>query len=87
MNIISDTMLVAWRGYELKDGETFIANMVVLLSTDDVGTTVYCLCQGWMIKDATNIVPGEGEREGMENNPSVNIYGVTQIYSSQYKIL
>ncbi len=57
----------------------FIANMVVLLSTDYVGTTVYCLFQGWMIKDATNIVPGEGEREGMEKNPPVNIVSCTKL--------
>ncbi len=53
--------------------------MVILMSTDYVGTTVYCLCQGWMIKDATNIVPGEGEREGMEKNPPINMVSHTEI--------
>ncbi len=47
--------------------------MVIVMSTNYVGTTVYCPGYGWMIKDATNIVPGEGEREGMEKNSPVNM--------------
>ncbi len=32
-----------------------------------------------VIKDATNIVPGEGEREGMEKNPPVNMVSCTKL--------